>query len=255
MTAEETDGNGPRVPIAATYAGPGPNVYKLPSLTGKIDHDPRSSHDERPAWSFGLKSGKFDYESSPGPVYKPDDRVTKVGLDGTPKYSLYGRPTNLKQFQTPGPGTYEPEKAGVATFHQSPRYSFRARTKHAQEEKTPAPNSYSLPGLLCKTVESSRTQAPVYSLRGRSKIGGFSEDLTKTPGPGTYVTTDPSTYKTKRPLYSITGRNMLPSDGTVKPGPGAHSPEKVKVGTSAPSFTFGVRHSVYLTPLICPVED
>ncbi len=49
----------------------------------------------------------------------------------------------------------------------------------------------------------------------------------QTPGPGAYNTTDASTYKNKSPLYSMTSRNILPSDGTQKPGPGAHSPEKV----------------------------
>jgi len=256
MGGEEGDaGGGPRVPIAATYAGPGPNVYALPTLTGRGNHDPRSVHAERPAWSFGLKAKHWDQDFSPGPVHHPDSRVTRVGVDGTYKYSLYGRNKDLSQFKTPGPGTYDTDKAGQATFHQSPRYSFRARTKHAMEEKTPAPNTYALPSLLGKTVESPRSQAPKYSMVGRSKIGGFSEDLTKTPGPGAYVTTNPDTVKTKRPIYSLTGRNMLPSDNTVKPGPGAHCPEKVKVGKSAPAYTFGTRHSAYLTPLMVPVDD
>ncbi len=51
--------------------------------------------------------------------------------------------------------------------------------------------------------------------------------LLQTPGPGTYVTTDPSQYKNKAPLYSLGARRELPGDGTRKPGPGAHSPEKV----------------------------
>lgn len=66
-------------------------------------------------------------------------------------------------------------------------------------------------------------------MTGRSKIGSFHEDLKKTPGPGAYNTTDPSTFKQKQPEYSMTSRNTMPGDGTQKPGPGAHSPEKVSV--------------------------
>lgn len=49
----------------------------------------------------------------------------------------------------------------------------------------------------------------------------------QTPGPGNYSTTHPSIYKSKPPGYSMTSRNPMPGDGTTKPGPGAHSPEKV----------------------------
>ena len=78
-----------------------------------------------------------------------------------------------------------------------------------------------------QTKQSGKKQAPCYSMTGRSKIGGFHEDLKKTPGPGAYNTTDPSTFKEKRPLYSMTSRNVMPGDSTQKPGPGAHSPERV----------------------------
>lgn len=71
------------------------------------------------------------------------------------------------------------------------------------------------------------SSAPVYSMTGRSKIGGFDADLQKTPGPCTYNVTNPSIYKMKSAQYSMTGRNVMPSDATRKPGPGQHSPEKV----------------------------
>ena len=41
--------------------------------------------------------------------------------------------------------------------------------------------------------------------------------------------TAPDIVKNKAPLYSMTSRNMMPGDGTTKPGPGAHSPEKVSI--------------------------
>lgn len=80
--------------------------------------------------------------------------------------------------------------------------------------------------------------------------------MQRTPGPGTYDTTTPQTYKDKAPLYSMTSRNPMPGDGTQKPGPGAHSPEKVRVNkTERPHFSFGIRHSEYTAPLIVDVQD
>jgi hypothetical protein len=48
----------------------------------------------------------------------------------------------------------------------------------------------------------------------------------------------------------------MPQDNTKKPGPGAHRPETVTMNRKkAPSFSMGVRHSEYLTPLIVDVPD
>jgi hypothetical protein len=97
---------------------------------------------------------------------------------------------------------------------------------------------------------------PAYSLRSRPEQGGFSEDLKKTPGPGTYKVTDPNAYKNKSPGYSMTARNELPGDTTTKPGPGAHRPENVYLHKrAAPAPTFGIRHTEYTCPLIVEVAD
>jgi hypothetical protein len=46
------------------------------------------------------------------------------------------------------------------------------------------------------------------------------------------------------------------ADTTQKPGPGAHSPEKVKVTKhNPPAYSMGIRHSEYLCPLIIEVAD
>ena len=47
-----------------------------------------------------------------------------------------------------------------------------------------APNKYMLPKMLGNTVESTKKAAPSYSVVGRSKIGGFHEDLQKVPTSG-----------------------------------------------------------------------
>jgi hypothetical protein len=245
----------PRAPIAATYKSPGP-CYQLPGLTGGTMHDPRSVHNKNPSWQFGVKHGKFSDDCSPGPVHYPDVKYTRTGKDGTPHYSLYSRTKDIPAFNTPAAGTYSPEKSGPSAAHRAPQYSFGDRTRLRATDKNPAPNAYSLPTLLGKTVEGGKTQAACYSLRGRSKVGGFSEDLQKTPGPGTYTVTHPDSYHNKAPLYSMLGRNMMPGDGTLKPGPGAHSPERVTITKrSAPQPSFGIRHSDYTTPLIIDVCD
>ena len=93
-------------------------------------------------------------------------------------------------------------------------------------------------------------------MTGRTKTGGFSEDLAKTPGPGRYNTLEPNTIKKKSPAYSMLGRSYMPGDSTQKPGPGQHHPEHVTVNKkAAPSYSLGIRHSEYITPLIVEVTD
>lgn len=85
------------------------------------------------------------------------------------------------------------------------------------------------------------------------------------PGPGAYdANLDP--LQKKSPIYSMSARYGLPSDNHLKPGPGAHCPEKVRgrvciffvnnkliavitfqVNLShVPSYSFGIKHSRYL---------
>lgn len=237
-------------------SGPGPAPYKLPGLVGQPGHDPRSNHGRNPGYYFGTKHGKFADDCSPGPAYLPDPKIYRDGMDGTYHYSLYSRNKDLTAFKTPGAGTYKPEHTGQMGYFRHPSYSFGTRHRHRKSDNTPAPSNYSLPGMTGQTKQSGKKQAPCYSMTGRSKIGGFHEDLKKTPGPGAYNTTDPSIFKDKLPQYSMTSRNVMPGDGTQKPGPGAHSPEKVNMTRrSAPAHTFGIRHTQYEAPLIIDVQD
>ncbi|XP_074662415.1 ciliary microtubule associated protein 1A-like [Tubulanus polymorphus] len=244
-----------RAPIAAEYSSPGP-CYKVPEMLGNKSHDPRSGYFIAPAYSFGIKHGKFLDDCSPGPCYLPDSLVNRHGRDGTPKYSLYGRPRDCLAFQTPGPGAYSPEKAGPSAYRNHPIHSFGCRHKSRKADQSPAPNNYSLPQMVGKTPQSMKKSAPCYSLTGRQTTGSFHEDLQKTPGPGTYNTVDPNLYKVKQPLHSMTSRHVMPGDSTMKPGPGAHSPEKVwSHKTMEPSYSFGIRHSQYLAPLIIACQE
>ncbi|XP_021369338.1 outer dense fiber protein 3-like [Mizuhopecten yessoensis] len=245
----------PRGPIAAMYSSPGP-CYGLPGLVGQKFHDPRSLHNKGPAYPFGIRHGKFRDDCSPGPCYLLNPKVYKDGTDGTPSYSLYGRKKDLSVFKVPGPGAYSPEKAGPTSHHRHPAHSFGTRHQNRKTDNTPAANNYTLPDMTGKTVQSGKKQSPIYSMTGRQTQGGFGEDMAKAPGPGTYGTTDPNAYKSKAALYSMTSRNMMPGDTTKKPGPGAHSPENVYINKKQnPTFSFGIRHSQYLAPLIVDVQD
>ncbi|KAG8440133.1 hypothetical protein GDO86_006071 [Hymenochirus boettgeri] len=242
----------PRGPIAALYSSPGPK-YSLPGNTGFISHDP--SRYRAPAYSMGSRRFKFVDNCSPGPGYLVPSNITIKGKDGTPAYSVYGRPKDIAPYKTPGPGSYSPERAGKSAFRSAPVYSLGARTKSFSNDQTPGPAAYMLPSVLGPRIVN-KSSAPIYSMTKRSKIGSFHEDLQKTPGPGTYRVVDPGTYKHKPPQYSMTARNVLPGDTTLKPGPGAYSPEKVLFSRhQAPNFSFGIRHSEYVAPLIVDIAD
>lgn len=126
----------PRMPIMAMYSSPGP-CYALPGIIGQKTHDPRSVHYKGPAYAFGIRHGKFRDDCSPGPCYLPDAKQFRDGKDGTPHYSLYGRPRDLKTFCTPGGPAYRPEEAGEMTKHRAPAYSFGNRHRHRRTDSCP----------------------------------------------------------------------------------------------------------------------
>ena len=63
-------------------------------------------------------------------------------------------------------------------------------------------------------------------MSGRGKVP--IDERVLNPGPGQYESGCQDQYKVRSPSYSISGRTHIPTDQTQKPGPGAHSPEKVK---------------------------
>jgi len=234
--------------------GPGPANYFLPGTVGYTTHD--ITKQKSPAFSFGIRSN-FGITSNctPGPKYMVPACLTRVGQNSAPAFSLYGRQRELISNKYPGPGQYSPEKVSPPKERKAPSYSFGSRTMYSKKDATPSPNSYGLPTLVGPKIPN-KNAAAAYSFTGRSKIGGFSEDLQKTPGPGTYRVTAPDVNKNKAAQYSMNGRNFLPGDATLKPGPGAHSPEKVVMHKQrAPTVSLGIRHSEYICPLIVDAEE
>lgn len=240
----------PRGPIGAHFKSPGPK-YSLPSTVGRSGHDGRKK--QAPAFSFGTRHAKFSSDCSPGPgAYSIISSTTRRGGDGTPKYSLYGRHKEIRPFSTPGPGQYSPEQAGKSAYYSAPTYSLSGRTKGHKSDQSPGPAAYELNPMIGIHV-LTKGSAPAYSMTARATVGSFHEDLRKTPGPGTYKPVDPSLIKSRGPSYSMIGRNVMPSDSTRKPGPGAHSPEHVVMNKCATAkYSFGVHHSDFCAPLILP---
>ncbi|XP_030290135.1 outer dense fiber protein 3-like protein 2b [Sparus aurata] len=243
--------------IAGREKGPGPGRYGLPPTIGFVGHD--FTKLTSPAYSFHgrMSDNMYCVDSSPGPKYHIDAKVTRFGRDGTPAYSMLGRMKAEKElFQTPGPGAYSPEKAPPCNLQRRPpSYTMSSRTHYRGIDAVPAPNKYCLPPLMGPQVPNKPASAS-YTMSGSYSTGGPSVDLAKTPGPCRYNSTDPSVYLPRQPAFSMLGRHDLPRDATKKPGPGTYNPERVIAHKArAPAYSLGVRHSEFVTPLVVNVSD
>ncbi|KAH3838267.1 outer dense fiber protein 3-like [Dreissena polymorpha] len=244
--AQEAQEAGPR--IAAKERGPGPGRYFLPSTVGFSKHD--ATKKMEPAYSFGRRVPQKAMKDSPGPAYAVDPRMTRYGKDGTPRYSLFTRQQYQHSFQTPSPGTYNPQQVHPQGERTAPRYSMGFRTRFRKCDQNPSPSNYILPAVLGPS-QPNKTSAASYSLIGRSSVGCYLEDLSKTPGPGHTQKVHPDVYMHKAPHYSLGSKSYMPEDNVQKPGPGAHHPENVRINRpAAPSYSLGIRHTEFTCPLI-----
>lgn len=227
-----------RGPIAAEFQGPGPAAVALPSTIGKNSSE--STKGRAPAFSFGVRYNQGRTTLGPGPGQYNVARLHHKGKDDGPAPSLSGRPKEEKKEITPAPGAYSPEKGEKFVSESAPSFTFGAKVKSDRQDNLPAPNAYSLPPALGTGL------APAFSISGRGKSP--MDERVLNPGPGAYESGNPDKYKFRSPSYSISSRTNIPTDQTQKPGPGAHSPEKIKL-ESSPAHTFGVKHSPYLGKL------
>ncbi|XP_062930705.1 ciliary microtubule associated protein 1B isoform X1 [Cynocephalus volans] len=247
----------PRGPIAALCRGPGPR-YQLPPSTGYVRHDP--SRPRAPAYTFGARFPAQRATCGPGPGHLVPARMTVRGPDGAPSYSIYGRPRHAAPFLTPGPGRYYPERAGSATYPSAPRHSIAPRNWGVPaEQRTPGPGTYTVPSLLGPRVVG-KVSAPTFSMCGRSAVGSFCEDLSKTPGPCAYHVVSPAVYKPRAPQFTVLARTSLPEDDDRRPGPATYNVDQVARSLgSRPrkprGWSFGIRHSDYVARLVTDVDD
>ena len=75
-------------------------------------------------------------------------------------------------------GAYYAEKAHPPQEKHAPAYSFGKKTHIPSRHPTPSPSAYTLPSLIGPNTVGKKS-VPAYSMTGRSKIGGFAEDLRK----------------------------------------------------------------------------
>jgi hypothetical protein len=92
-------------------------------------------------WDYGWNLchffAVFKKTIGPGPAHAIDPTITSKGKDGTPHYSLSSRHKELVPFNTPGPGTYGPEKKATCFQgeKQPPAYSIGRRSKYRRREQ------------------------------------------------------------------------------------------------------------------------
>ncbi|XP_029284708.1 outer dense fiber protein 3-like protein 2b isoform X2 [Cottoperca gobio] len=153
--------------IAGREKGPGPGRYGLPPTIGFMGHDftkPTSA-----AYSFHGRMSDTMYcvDSSPGPQYHIDAKITRFGRDGTPAYSMLGRVRAQNElFQTPGPGAYSPEKTPTCNLQRRPpSYTMGSRTQYRGVDSVPAPNKYCLPPLMGPQIPNKQASAS-YTMSG-----------------------------------------------------------------------------------------
>ncbi|XP_040506242.1 outer dense fiber protein 3-like isoform X2 [Gallus gallus] len=75
--------------------------------------------------------------------------------------------------------------------------------------------------------------------------------LLQTPGPAALPKVPVDAYKTRAPAYTMAARPKAGEGKAAKPGPADYSVGRVTlIKPQAPASTFGIRHSLYTTPLI-----
>lgn len=115
--------------------------------------------------------------------------------------------------------------------------------------------SYTLPNLLGYQIPN-KPSGSSYSFSSRRKVGAPSDDLSKSPGPAKYSSINPDVYRQRQPSFSMQSRTKRPSYSADNPGPGTYSPERSHLHLpKPPSYTLGVRHSEFVTPLVVHVAD
>ncbi|XP_006876763.1 PREDICTED: outer dense fiber protein 3-like protein 2 [Chrysochloris asiatica] len=232
---------------AGLGTGTGSGLYVLPSTISHIQQD--STRVSGPAYSLARRPSEATPEdSSPGPVYFLDPKVTRFGRSYTPAYSMQGRAKSRGLEVTPGPGAYSPEKVPPVRQRTPPAFTLGPRLRpQLLDTSAPAPNAYTLPSLWGSQI-FIKPSSPSYTVVGRTPPIRPPQDPAEIPGPGQYDSPDPNAYRHRRPAFTMLGRPRTPRPPDATPGPGTHSPEQVTVHKArAPAFTMGIRHSKRVT--------
>lgn len=73
---------------------------------------------------------------------------------------------------------YQTENVKIFKQQTPPSYSFGSRTVYFKRDGIPGPNAYTVPQLFGSKIPT-KSSAPAFSMSGRARVGGFSEDLRK----------------------------------------------------------------------------
>lgn len=180
-------------PSPSTYETKVPNSFDSAQVYHGIT--PGKTMSTRP-----LNHAQYD---TPGPDNYEDNN--KSTLDG-PQFAFPKDTSTPKQFNTPGPGTYDPTVAQDRVIAKSLSASSLHNTTFLTN-KNPGPSEYK-PGL--KAVSTQAKSGDI----GKQKR--FKKKVSTTPGPGAYMVEK----KTKRaPAFSMPGRWREKQDPTGGPGP------------------------------------
>nr|XP_045237185.1 outer dense fiber protein 3-like protein 2 [Macaca fascicularis] len=229
--------------MATLENGSGPGLYVLPSTVGFINHD--CTRVASPAYSLVRRPSEAPpQDTSPGPIYFLDPKVTRFGRSCTPAYSMQGRAKSRGLEVTPGPGAYSPEKVPPVRHRTPPAFTLGCRLPPKPlDTSAPAPNTYTMPPLWGSQI-FTKPRSPSYTVVGRTPPVRPPQDPAEIPGPGQYDSPDANTYRQRLPAFTMLGRPRAPRPLEETPGPGAHCPEQVTVNKArAPAFSMGIRHS------------
>lgn len=105
-----------------------------------------------------------------------------------------------------------------------------------------APKKHRLPALM-------GPQVPTKLARGSS------EDMSKTPGPGRYNSTDPSVYLPRQPAFSMLGCHGFPNDATLKPSLELVTLRRWLSTSPGPQHSLWASDTEFVTPLVVNVAD
>lgn len=136
-----------------------------------------------------------------------------------------------KENDSPGPGAYDPDKIKVKKKEPQYRFGTDVKLRNINKNPIPDPASYNVKDDIMRKTASS------WGMGYGSKID-LSKSLTETPGPGSYPFRTTIAEGKKYGMGLRKDMFKLDKDKSI-PGPGAYSPDSIKVKSKAPEFGFG----------------
>ncbi|KAK1342991.1 hypothetical protein QTO34_015760 [Cnephaeus nilssonii] len=220
--------------MATLENGSGPGLYALPSTVGYINHD--CTRVASPAYSLLRRPSEASpQDSSPGPVYFLDPKVTRFGRICAPAYSMQGRGKSRGLEVTPGPGAYSPEKVAPMRQRTPPAFTLGSRLRPPPlDTSAPAPNAYTLPSLWGAQI-FIKPSSPSYTVVGRTPLPAPHRTPLRYQAQAIYTQPDPRTVHMHRPCPAFLTCPHARPPPFLGPGPGKQAP-----GEAAENLVYGL---------------